>query len=140
MNYCLSIRKLVSFTSLFLVIFGLGRRPRHGSIKHYAEEPGCDCDQPNLSFAGTISLSGPCGLADAILTANSDTFTGGCDVPNITGSLGDDTITLRDSILVDSGISPSYVVFPAIETNITIEGNNHSITRDRNGSSTHFLM
>ncbi|MCB0251667.1 MAG: right-handed parallel beta-helix repeat-containing protein [Anaerolineae bacterium] len=69
--------------------------------------------------AATIVVDGvTCTLADAITAANSDTATGGCPA----GS-GADTLDLVADITLTSRL-------PAIVSNVTILGNNHTVRRD----------
>ena len=60
--------------------------------------------------AATITVSGTCSLADAIVSANTDTATGGCPA----GS-GSDTIRLTAHLVLDGAL-------PSISSAITIEG------------------
>ena len=69
-------------------------------------------------YAAEITLNSRCGLADAILAANSDRAQGGCRA----GS-GADTITLSRDITLDGGL-------PKITSEITIEGGGYTISGD----------
>lgn len=66
--------------------------------------------------AADITVDSSCGLADAIIAANSDTATGGCPA----GS-GADTITLTGDVTLTAAL-------PEIESEITIEGNGYTIS------------
>ncbi len=69
--------------------------------------------------AGTITVDDvTCTLANAITTANNGANTGGCTG----GSLGADTINISSDINLSS-------VLPDIASDITIEGNGHTIQR-----------
>ena len=70
---------------------------------------------PNVQ-AADIALSSQCGLADAIIAANTDRAEGGCRAGD-----GADTITLTRDITLDGGL-------PKITSNITIEGNGYTIS------------
>ncbi len=70
--------------------------------------------------AGTITVDGTtCTLANAITTANTGTNTGGCTG----GSSGADTIDLQTDVTLTAEL-------PNITSEITIEGNSHTIQRD----------
>ena len=69
--------------------------------------------------AGTITVDGAtCSLANAIRTANSGVDTGGCTG----GSAGADTIDLQTDVTL-------YSELPLITSQVTIEGNGHTIER-----------
>ena len=72
---------------------------------------------PNVQ-AADIALSSQCGLADAIIAANTDRAEGGCRAGD-----GADTITLTRDITLDGGL-------PQITSNITIEGEGYTISGD----------
>ncbi len=69
-------------------------------------------------YAAEITLNSRCGLADAILAANSDRAQGGCRAGN-----GADTIILSRDITLDGGL-------PKITSEITIEGEGYTISGD----------
>jgi hypothetical protein len=70
--------------------------------------------------AGTITVDGAtCSLANAITTANTGTNTSGCTG----GSAGADTINLQTDVTLTTEL-------PQITTDITIEGNGHTIQRN----------
>ncbi len=70
--------------------------------------------------AATITVDGTtCTLADAITAANSDTPIGGC----LAGSIGADVLDLTANITLTMAL-------PDIASEITINGNNHTIARD----------
>ena len=69
-------------------------------------------------YAAEITLNSRCGLADAILAANSDRAQGGCRAGN-----GADTITLSRDITLDGGL-------PKISSQITIKGGGYTISGD----------
>ncbi len=89
--------------------------------------------------AATIEVAGTCGLVDAIKTANIDLPTGGCTATYVTGVLGDDAIKLTSNLTVTQGVAPNNSAFLAIESNITIQGNDFSILRDDAGSAERFF-
>ena len=71
------------------------------------------------AYAASITVDGTtCTLADAITAANTDTATGGC----VAGS-GADTIDLQTDVTLTSPL-------PNIASELTIEGNGHTIARD----------
>ena len=75
--------------------------------------------QAPLAFADTITVDGTvCTLADAITAANTDTATGDCPKGN-----GADVLNVTNDITLNTAL-------PAITTDITIEGNGHTIQRD----------
>ncbi len=81
------------------------------------------------AHAGTITVNGTtCTLANAITTANTGANTGGCTG----GSSGADTIDLQTDVSLT-------VELPQITTDITIEGNGHTIQRDGGASNFHVL-
>ncbi len=72
---------------------------------------------PVLSaFAADITVDTNCKLTDAINAANGDRASAGCAAGD-----GADTIRLTDNVTVD-------VPLPEIESDITIEGNGHSVS------------
>ena len=79
--------------------------------------------------AATIMLNGGCSLRDAIQSANTDASVNGCATGN-----GDDTISmLASSIVTLSAIDPAgdmVAGLPTITSNLTIQGNGSTITRD----------
>lgn len=78
--------------------------------------------------AGTITVGGACLLQDAITAAETDTATGGC----VAGS-GADTVTLTGDVTLDSAGGDAgfeEIGLPLISSEITIQGNGHSIVRD----------
>ena len=70
---------------------------------------------PNVQ-AADIALSSQCGLADAIIAANTDRAVSGCRAGR-----GADTITLHQDITLRTEL-------PAITSDITIEGNGYTIS------------
>ncbi len=83
-----------------------------------------------MAQAATINVGGGCSLVDAITAANSDTATGGCSA----GS-GADTIELESSTTytltaVNNNADDSDNGLPSITTEITINGNGSTISRD----------
>ncbi len=71
----------------------------------------------NLASAATISVNNTtCTLADAITAANEDTATGGC----LAGS-GYDTLDITADITLTA-------MLPFLESNMTLEGNNHFVS------------
>lgn len=81
------------------------------------------------SNAADISLSNSCSLRDAIVAANSDTFTNGCVAGN-----GDDTIIMQTgSVVTLTDVDPAGALvagLPVVSSNLTIQGNGSTITRD----------
>ncbi|MCP4126718.1 MAG: hypothetical protein GY753_06610, partial [Gammaproteobacteria bacterium] len=71
----------------------------------------------------TITVNGTCTLVDAIKAANTDAISGGC----ATG-YGADTIILNTDVTLNAVYSGDNGL-PAISSNITIEGNSHTISR-----------
>lgn len=69
--------------------------------------------------AADITVDSSCSLADAITAANSDAASGGCPA----GSDAD-TIALTGNVTLDSPL-------PVIESEITIEGNGHTISGNK---------
>ncbi|TGO03248.1 hypothetical protein PN36_10355 [Candidatus Thiomargarita nelsonii] len=82
-----------------------------------------------MAQAATINVGGGCSLVDAITAANSDTATGGCSA----GS-GADTIELESSTIytltVANNNDDSDNGLPSITSEITINGNGSTISRD----------
>ena len=69
-------------------------------------------------FAATIRVDGTdCNLRNAILAAENDEATGGCSAGN-----GADTITISTDVTLNP--------LPSITTEITIDGNDHTISGD----------
>lgn len=81
--------------------------------------------------AATISLNASCSLRDAIQSANSDSPVNGCLAGN-----GDDTIVMMASSTITLiGVDPDGAMvagLPPISSNISIQGNDSTITRDDN--------
>ena len=72
-----------------------------------------------VSFAADIDVDGTdCQLHDAITAANTDTETNGC----IAGD-GADTITLSANVTLEAAL-------PVITTEVTIDGDSHTISGD----------
>ncbi|MBI3801541.1 MAG: hypothetical protein HY268_31795 [Deltaproteobacteria bacterium] len=84
------------------------------------------------AWADTITVSGTCSLIDAITTANTDTDTGGC-VQTPATTAGADTIVLpANSVQTLTAVdNDTYgpIGLPMIVSEITIQGNNSTITR-----------
>ncbi len=81
------------------------------------------------AHAGTITVNGTtCTLANAITTANTGANTGGCTG----GSSGADTLNITTDITLTAEL-------PQITTDITIEGNGHTIQRDGGASNFRIL-
>jgi predicted outer membrane repeat protein len=81
------------------------------------------------AYAGTITVDGTtCTLSNAITSANNDSATGGCAA----GS-GADTINLTTDVTLTS-------VLPNITSDITIEGNEHTIQRNSGSSNFRILF
>jgi len=83
-----------------------------------------------MAQAATINVGGGCSLVDAITAANSDTATGGCSA----GS-GADTIELESSTtytltVANNNADDSDNGLPSITSEITINGNGSTISRD----------
>ena len=76
----------------------------------------CLLTQP--AFARDIRVSSSCSLADAITAANTDSAVGGC-----TAGSGADTIHLAGNITLDAKL-------PLVSSQISIEGNSHTIGGD----------
>lgn len=81
------------------------------------------------AIAATINVGGGCSLVDAITAANADSATGGCTAGN-----GADTIVLPASSIhtltsVNNSTHGSSGL-PVISSEIVIEGNGSTITRD----------
>ena len=67
--------------------------------------------------SSTIIVDGTtCSLADAIVSANTETATGGCNA-----GVGDATLDLRTDVTLSAPLPP-------IESRVTIAGNNHTIS------------
>lgn len=80
----------------------------------------------SASQAATINVDGvTCTLGDAITSANTDLTTGGCSAGN-----AEDTLELN----VD-GVYSLMDPLPIITTNITINGNGSTVTRDPGANS-----
>jgi len=80
----------------------------------------------NSTQAITINTDGTtCTLADAITAANSDAATGGC-----VAGVGDDVLELTSN-----GTFILTNPLPVIRSNITINGNNSTISKDPNSAS-----
>ncbi len=90
----------------------------------------------HTASAATITVGGGCDIVDAVISANSDTATGGC-----TAGAGDDLIVLSGgtytlntaAFLTDDGggsgnLEPNSA-FPAITSTITIQGAGSTIAR-----------
>lgn len=77
------------------------------------------------SEAALISVGGNCLLREAIISANNDNAANnGC----VNGN-GADTISLSNSVFYSTGFNNGFTATPFINSNITIEGNGHSINR-----------
>ena len=83
---------------------------------------------PPPAQAATIVVNATCSFGNAISSANNDTATGGCSA----GS-GADTISLTGDISVSNG--SGFV----IGSDITIEGNGHTIT-STHSNGRHFII
>jgi len=70
--------------------------------------------------AATIEVSGTCSLSDAILTANNNALKGGCSASYVSGSFGDDTITLTNSISVTDAVDVAGNSFPTVESTVVV--------------------
>lgn len=84
------------------------------------------------AWAGTITVTGPCTLTEAIDAANTDAPTANCPA----GS-GDDTIVLTADVTLTANYAGQPYYFnglPRVTTTITIDGNNHTISRDGGAS------
>ncbi len=80
--------------------------------------------QAPLAFADTITVDeSSCTLADAITAANNGGTVEGC-----TGSAGPDMLDITNAITLTAAL-------PAITTEITIEGNGHTIVRDSDAAT-----
>ncbi len=84
----------------------------------------------HIASAATITVGGGCDIVDAVISANSDTATGGC-----TAGAGNDlivlsggTYTLNSAALLTDNLDPNSA-FPAITSTITIQGAGATITR-----------
>jgi hypothetical protein len=85
-------------------------------------------------WADTINVDGiTCTLIDAITTANTDTNTGGC-IQLPTATVGADTIVLQagsvHTLTAVNNRTYSASGLPVVSSEITLEGNNSTITRD----------
>ncbi len=90
---------------------------------------GVGLARPRAVRAATITVDGTtCTLVDAITAANSDSAAGGC-----TAGSGADTINLQSDVSltsVNNGSGSSATGLPVITSQITIEGNAHTVARD----------
>ncbi len=105
------------------LLFTLGRAPAPSQIAHAAD---ITVDEIN------------CTLIDAIRSANNDGSYGSC----MTGD-GDDTIYLQADVTLTAAYDYHYYAdtgLPLITSQITIEGNGHTIARDTDPSTTHFRL
>ena len=86
--------------------------------------------------AATINVGGGCEITDAVISANSDTATGGCTA----GSGADILVLLGNSYTLNTALFEVDIgdghgtlepnsAFPAITSNITIQGNGATIAR-----------
>ncbi|MCL4806147.1 MAG: hypothetical protein KJ046_17775, partial [Anaerolineae bacterium] len=78
--------------------------------------------------AATITVDGTCTLVDAIRAANTNAVVGSCAA----GAVGADTIDLQvdTTLTAYAGNYIGYTGLPAVTSEITIEGNGHTIERD----------
>jgi hypothetical protein len=81
------------------------------------------------AHAATITVDGTkCTLADAIRAANTDSIVGRCRA----GS-GADVLVLRKNVTLTAAVGTYYnspTCLPLVTSQITIQGNNHTIRRD----------
>ena len=98
-----------------------------------------------LSGAPTARAGAPivadgatCTLAEAIVSANTDTPYGGCT----TGYAGADTIDLQADVYLTEYDNSTYgfTGLPVVTSEITIEGNGHTISRDDSATTQVFRI
>lgn len=82
------------------------------------------------TLAAMIDVDGACTLADAIITANTNSVFGGCS----SGNIGTDTIVLpansTQTLAVADNTTYGPTGLPVISSEITIQGNGSTIQRD----------
>jgi len=90
----------------------------------------------HASDAATIVVKGNCGLSQAIISANKDiSFPGS----NCEPGSGADTIELNRNVVVKKRFGSSDSGMPVISSEMTINGNGHSIRRDDNAPAVRLL-
>ena len=87
-----------------------------------------------------IAASDGCSLPEAIINANNDDQSGSTDCA--TGYSGLDTITLDTDVTLTDVNNSTYghTGLPVVTSAITIEGNDHTISRDASASSDFRIM
>lgn len=82
---------------------------------------------------GTDADNGLCSIVEAIANANNDDQSGSVDC---TAGSGTDTISILTDISVSTPIGVTFSATPSIESSMTIDGNNHTMTNTANPLTT----
>lgn len=83
-----------------------------------------------VDSSGTIANNNLCSLPEAIINANNDNQSGSTDCAS--GAAGRDTILLESDVTLTSAHNSDFgpTGLPVVASEITIEGNDHTIKRD----------
>ena len=86
----------------------------------------------NGALSAEINVSDLCTLEDAIVSANTDAISGGCTASDVVGVFGADTINLpaMSSIEVTNPADANENAFSMVSSDVTIQGNGSTISRD----------